>query len=337
MNSKSGVLAALSIRPHKINELIDKLPYSKHTIYKALQFLFEEGLINKRQEKGKIVVEISKDYTTQKMREIYIKALSFGIDPEVLLRESTLTIWKQLLKPKTLKDLQKSTGFSYPWVRNIVKFLVDSKLAVYEKRKPMIAVLKKEHELNLLLEQYTRKKRPSKRLLYEGTIPFEKLTKTPSEIEKILYQKIDSSLAIKDTGFMIKSEDKLSVVESVESELTIEELFLREIKTTEGVEDFCIRLIAQGKLDYDKLLNLAKEKEMVNSVGCYLDVLNDIKKRVNSKIIKEFQKNVTKRKATFLKEERKYGKGGWEDKYEEKWNVDLFLDIGAIRHGVRSI
>lgn len=337
MNAKSAVFATLSIRPHKINELIDKLPYSKHTIYTALQSLAEEGSITKRKEKGRVIAETSKDYETQKMREIYIKTLSYGIDPEILLRDSTLKIWKQLLKSRTLKDLQRITGFSYLWVRNIVKFLVDSKLAVYEKQKPLIAILKNEHELNLLLIQFTRKKRPSKRLFYEGTVPFEKLIKTPSEIEKILYQKIDSSLAIKDTGFVIRGEDKISLVESVESELTVEKLFLREIMSPEGVEDFCIRLVAQGKLDYDKLLKLAKEKDMVNTVGCYLDILNGIKKMVALRFIKEFEKHLTKRKTTFLKEERRYGKGGWEGKYEEKWNVDLYLDIGAIRHGVRSI
>jgi hypothetical protein len=35
MNAKSAVFAALSIKSHKINELIGKLPYSKHTIYKV--------------------------------------------------------------------------------------------------------------------------------------------------------------------------------------------------------------------------------------------------------------------------------------------------------------
>lgn len=315
---------------------MDKLPYSKHTVYKALKSLADNGLIRKKNERGEVVADISKDYTSQKLREIYIKALSYGVDPEILSRESTLTIWKLLTKHRTLKELQKSSGFSYLWVRNIVKFLVEAHLAVYEKRKPMITILNGEHELNVLLRQYTEVKKESERIYYAGTIPFERLIKTPEEIEEILYQKIDGSLAIKDTGFVIKGEDKLSVIESVEKELSAEEIFLREIKTPEGIEDFCIRLIASRKLDFDRLLALAKEKNMVNIVGCYLDILNNIKKIVDPDMIREFQKHVSKRKVTFLREEKRYGKMGWEDKYEEKWNVDIYLDIGAVRHGVRS-
>jgi hypothetical protein len=267
---------------------------------------------------------------------IYIKSLSYGVDPEVLLRDSSLDVWKQLATPRRLKELQRSTNLSYLWTRNIVQFLVDSNLAVYKKRKPVIAVLNKEHELNVLLRQYTEKKRSVKKIYYEGTIPFERLIKTPEEIEEILYQKIDGGLAIKDSGFIVRGEDKLILLESVERELKLEELFLREILTVEGVEDFCIRIIASGGLDYERLLSLAKQKDMANVVGCYFDILNGIKKIVASEVIEEFQNNLSKRRSVFLKDERRYGKGGWEDKYEKKWNVDIFLDLGAIRHGVRS-
>jgi hypothetical protein len=337
MNAKSAVFASLSIKPHKITEIINKLPYSRHTIYKTVELLAKDRLITKRKEKGKVVVEISKDYPTQKLREIYIKALSYGVDPEILLRETTLTIWKQLSAPKTLKKLQKITGFSYLWIRKMVKFLVVSNLAIYKKQKPMITVLNQDHELNILLKQFTKKNTDVDRVYYEGAVPFERLIKTPSEIEEILYQKIDGSLTIRDTGFMIRGKDKLSILESVEKEITIEKLFLREIKTPEGVEDFCIRLITSGRLNYEKLLNLAKKHDMVNIVGCYLDILNDIKKIIESDVLLKFHNNISKRKVTFLKQEKRYGKSGWEDKYEEKWNVNLFLDIGAIRHGVRSI
>jgi len=336
MNAKSAIFSVLSIKPHKISELIEKLPYSHHTIYKTLELLATDGLITKRKEKGKVVVETSKNYTTQKLREIYIKALAYGIDPEILLRKSSLIIWGKLEKPKTLKELQKSTGYSYLWVRNVVTFLVNTNLAILKKRKPMIVILNSEHELNILLKQYTEKKDDSKRIFYESTIPFERLIKTPNEIEEILYQKIDSSLTVRDTGFTIRGKDKLSVVESVDREFSPERFFLNEIKTLEGVEDFCIRLIASNKLNYDRLLNLAKEMEMVNIVGCYLNIINDLKKMVKSTVIKKFQKNVSKQKVMFLKSEKKFGKGGWEDKYEAKWNVDLYLDLGSIRHGVRS-
>jgi len=337
MNARTAIFTVLSIKPHKISELIEKLPYSQYTIYKTLELLATNGYITKRKEKGNVIVETSKNYNSQKLREIYIKALTYGIDPEILLRESTLIIWNELGKTKTLKELQKSTGFSYLWVRNIVIFLLNSDLAILKKRKPMIVILNSEHELNILLKQYIEKKDNNKKIYYEGTIPFERLIKTPTEIEEILYQKIDGSLTIKDTGFIIRGEDKLSVLESVDSKLSLERFFLSEIKTLEGVEDFCIKIIASEKLNYDRLFDLAKEMEMVNIVGCYLNIINDLKKMVKSAVIMKFQKNVSKQKVMFLKSEKKFGKGGWEDKYEAKWNVDLYLDLGSIRHGVRSI
>ena len=339
MNAKSAVFALLSIKPQKTFQLIDKLPYSHYTIYKTLELLFREELISKRKEKGKVVVEISKNYSTQKLREIFIKALAYGIDPERLLRESSLMIWNQLEKTRTLKELQKNSGLSYLWVRNVVIFLVNSNLAILKKRKPMIIILNSEHELNILLKKYTEKKNDidSKMIYYESTIPFQRLIKTPTEIEEILYKKIDGGLTIKNTGFTIRGNDKLRVVESVSRELSLEQLFLKEIKTPEGVEDFCIRLIALKKLNYDRLLDFAKEMGMVNIVGCYLNIINDLKNIVGSAVIMKFQKHVSKQKVIFLKSEKRYGKDGWEDKYEAKWNVELYLDIGTIRHGVRSI
>jgi transposase len=337
MNAKAAVFSALSVKPHKTRELIERLPYSEHTIYKALDRLAEEGLIDKRRNSREIMARVSSDYDTQKMKEIHIKALTHGIDPGVLMRDSTLAVWKQLDSPRTLKELQKTTGLSYPWVRNIVGFLKDSNLVIYEKRKPLIAVLDQEHEVNRLLKQCNGKSEKAERIYFDGALPFERLVKTPDEIERILYGKIDGGLVIMDTGFRLGGGDKLSIVESVEEELGPEEFFLHEIETPEGVEEFCVRIIASGKLDYRELLDSAKEKDMVNIVGCYLDILNGIRTFVDPEVVEEFQRNVSKRKATFLEEDREYGKTGWEEKYEERWNVDLFLDLGAIRHGLRSV
>ena len=338
MNASSAVFASLSIRPHTIKELINKLPYSSFTVYEAVKDLEKKGLIRKIRRGKNVLIIVSDGYNLQKLREIYIRALSFGIDPETLLRDTTMTVWKSIEKPKTLEEIQENVKLSDKWIKKILRFLVDSNLAVYEKRKPIIAVLRKEHGLNKLLKAFTEKEEETGTVYYEGTIPFEKQVKTPENIEKTLYEKIDESLTIKDTGFLIRGENgRLSILESVEKALSIEELFLREINTPEGVEDFCIRLIVSKKIDYKHLLMLAKKKNMVNVVGCYLDVLNSIKKIVEPDVIKAFEKNISKHKRTFLRQEKRYGKEGWEDKYEKKWRVDIYLDIGAIRHGVRSV
>lgn len=337
MNARSAVFASLSIRPHTIRELINKLPYSSFTVYEAVKDLEKKGLVRKIRRGENVLLIVSDGYKPQKLREIYIRALSFGVDPEMLLRDNTMAVWKSIEKSKTLEDIQEKVKLSDKWIKKILRFLVDSNLAVYEKRKPIIAVLRK-HGLNKLLKTFTEKEKKTEAVYYGGAIPFEKIIKTPENIEKTLYEKIDKSLTIKDTGFLIRGENRgLSILESVEKDLSIEELFLREISTPEGIEDFCIRLITSKKIDYKHLLMLAKKKNKVNVVGCYLDVLNSIKKIVDPDVIKVFERSISKHKSIFLPQEKRYGKEGWEDKYEKKWNVDIYLDIGAIRHGVRSV
>ena len=89
-------------------------------------------------------------------------------------------------------------------------------------------------------------------------------------------------------------------------------------------------------MDLDKLLRLSIEREMGSVVGCYLDILNGIEDLVSEDLINKFQEQLPKKRITFLEEEKTYGKSGWEDRYEDKWNVNLYLDIDAIKHGVRS-
>ena len=172
-----------------------------------------------------------------------------------------------------------------------------------------------------------------------GATPFEEIITTPDKIEKILYDKIDDSLTIKRTGFMIKGrKDKIAILESVATKQTLEEIFINKLMTPEGVEDVCIKILAYKNINYDALLQLAIKKNLVNQIGCYLDIINDIKKGiVPNEIVKKFHKNISNRKYVFLKDEMKYGRSGWEEKYAKKWNVDLYLDIGAIEHGVRAL
>jgi len=334
MKARSTLFAALSIRPHTVSELAKKLPFSKHTIYKALGSLSDDKLIRKRRERGSTVVQVSEDYAAQKLREVYIKSLSRGIDPGRLTMRSTISVWKELAEPRSLEDIRRNTGLSLPSVRKIVGFLVDSGLAICEKRKPMIVVRNEKHRLNGLLGQLAWEERTSEKVYYQGRVPFERLLRTPDEIERLLFEGIDSSLAIEGTGFHVRGEGKLRVLESVDEEPGPEELFLRDIGTPEGVEDFCLLLMGSGRLDNDRLLELARERKLVNTVGCYLDILRGL--GVDLEIGEGFGRSASEPRAVFLREERKYGKGGWEGRYEGRWNLDLYLDLGAIEHGVRS-
>ncbi len=334
MNARSAVFALISIKSHPLRELVKRLPYAQSTVYEAVRKLEKEGLA--KNSDG--LVFVAEGYSSQKLREIYIQALSYGMDPELLMRDSTISVWKSLGSPTTIQAVHKQTKLSVVSVKKILRYFGEKNLIEYLKKKPIIAVRDKEHSLNKLLETYLESETEKGVVYYPGSIPFDEMLKPPDQIEKMLYEQIDYGLTVTDTGFMVKSkEGRLTILESVEKELTLEEIFLRKLYTTEGVEDLCIMILFQKRIDYQQLLELAREKEMVNIVGCYLDIINDIKKIVSKKIIKAFMESKQKKKRSiFLTQEKRYSKGGWEGPYENKWNIDLYLDLGAIRHGIRS-
>jgi len=337
MNAKSSLFAVVSIKPQGIRELIHRLPYSQHSIYHAVSDLKKEGLIVKTRRGNGWVLDVADGYHPQKMREIYIQALSHGVDPEILLRDNTIRVWKVLKEPHTLNEIKNEVNLSERWIKNLLKFLVDSGLVLYRKRKPIIAVINENNELNYFLKSFTETQ-IEKTTYYTDSLPFDDIFQTPTNIERLLYEKIESNLMVKDTGFQIRGKDgKVNVLESIEEEPSLESIFLLKLLTSEGVEDICIRLVASNKMDYNNLFILAQERDMVNIVGCYLDILNGIKKFVNLNIINKYRNNISKHKKRFIKGEERYGKEGWVKKYERKWNVDLYLDIGAIRHGVRAV
>ena len=260
------------------------------------------------------------------------------------MRDSTISVWKYLNSPRTIKEICEETKLSTVWVKKILGYMKEKDLVVYEKSKPIIAMRNREHALNKLLESYFRPdEKDGERVYYPGSIPFQEMLLPPDQIERILYEQIDYPLTVKDTGFIVKGigrEVGVTILESVEEGLTMEGVFLRKLMTTEGVEDLCVKMIFQHRIDYGRLLDLSIKKEMVNIVGCYLNIINTIKETVPLTVIQSFEdyKNFKKtaKKIVFLPDEEQYGKNGWEGPFEERWNVDIYLDLGAIRHGVRS-
>lgn len=88
-------------------------------------------------------------------------------------------------------------------------------------------------------------------------------------------------------------------------------MIIKIIVTPEGVEDICIRLLVSKKINYDRLLNISIENNLVNLIGCYLDIINDINDQIIPKeVIKKFHNNITDKKIIFLKDEKQYGKSG---------------------------
>jgi hypothetical protein len=339
MNIKSAIFGLICIKPHKINSIVKRLPYSPDYIYNVIEEMLNEDKIVKIKTNGEMQLDVPKNYKDQKQKELFIKSLSYGIDPEILLRKNTLLIWKALDDTDNVKELTKKTKLSEKSVRKYLKFFTDSELTKFKKRKPLIVIKVNDHPLIPLLNSMIKEPKTTERIYSPGSTPFEEIITTPDEIERILYKKIDDSLTIKKTGFIIKGKrDKISVLESVTTKQTPEEIFLNKLVTPEGVEDLCIKILADKKIDFDMLLSHAIEKNLVNQTGCYLHILNDINKQlVPYKVIKKFHDNLSDKKHVFLKNEMRYGKSGWEKKYEEKWNVDLYLDVGAIEHGVRGV
>ena len=334
MNSKSVIFAVVSIRPHPLRDLVKRLPYAERTAYKQVKNLEDEGLIVNHDG----IIEVAQGFRAQKLREIYILSLSYGIDPEILTRDSTLSVWKEITQDTMFDKLRHKTNFSHVTVGRALMFLKNAGLIEYTKGKPIIARKVNTHPLNKKLQEFLSESEKKEVVFYSGRSPFQELLKTPEQIEKILYEQINKGLAVRNTGFLVKGKEGLvTIIESVDKDLTLEEYFIRKLMTTEGVEDICARIISQEKLDYLKLLDSAKKRDMVNIVGLYLDLVNEIKEMVPHAVLRGFQKNKSKRRKTFLKQEKQYGKGGWEDPYEKKWNVNIYLDLGAIRHGVRSL
>jgi len=339
MNIKSAIFGLICVKPQTINSIVKRLHYSSDSIYNALEDMLKEGKIVKIKTDGETHLDVPKDYNGQKLKEFFIKSLSYGIDPEILLRKNALAVWNSLDYFDNVTGIVQETNLSEKSVRKFLRIFSDFALIKFKKKKPIIAIKIKDHPLNLLLYLMLQEKDAKNKIYTPGSTPFEEIITTPDEIEKILYDKIDDSLTIKRTGFIVKGKKvKLSILESIPEKQTLEEIFIKKLMTPEGVEDICIRILAYKKLNYDTLLKHAIEKSLVNPVGCYLDIINDINKQIIPKgVVKKFLKNISNKKYVFLKDEVSYEKIGWEEKYEKKWNVNLYLDIGAIEHGARSL
>ena len=335
MNARSAVFALISIRSQPLRKLVNRLPYASPTVYNAVHQLEKESKV--KNENG--VIMLVEEYDAQKLSEIYIQSLSHGIDPEILTRKTTIAVWKALEQPTTIKDIRQKTKLSAVSVKKVLTYLKEKDMVVYLKRKPIVAKHNREHTLYKLLKDYLKKDKERQVVQYPGSVPFREIMETPDQVEKILYQQIDESLTVKDTGFLVKGDSKkIIILESVDRELTYEGTFLKKLFTTEGVEDLCVLMVKQGLLDYEGLLALAEEQKVMNIVGCYLDILYSLDEQmVPSSIIERFLKYKPKYKKTFLLQEKEYGKQGWEAPFEEQWNLDLYLDLGAIKHGVRSL
>jgi hypothetical protein len=337
MNAKSSVLSLVSLRPTTIRDIVQRLPYARATLYEAVEALINDGRLVRTRVGGSGAVAIPSGFSAQKIQQLYLKALSHGIDPQQLTKDSTISVWRGLGSIRTVKGLVELTGLSPRWVRRVLVELKDWGLVTFEKRRPIVARLVEDHPVNRVMGDIYEESATEAALLLPGSFPFTEELRTPREMERLLLDWMGGGLLIRNTDFQIMGKGGLlTVLDTVPMRPTLEETFLRMLTRTEGVEDICVRIIASNRLDHGKLLELAVESGMVNVVGCYLEIVRDLGVAVGKGVIEAYQERTDDRVTTFLEEERAYGKSGWEGPYEERWGVDIYLDRGAIRHGVGS-
>ena len=339
MDARTAVFALVSLRASRIGELAGKLPYAKTTVYSKVEGLVKDGLLVKIRGKDGPMVAVSDGWRPQKLREAHIRALSHGIDPEILLRESTLAVWRSLDKARGVGEVSKSAGISGKWARKVLGFLRRHGLVEYTCGKPIAAKKNGAHPLGPVLDSLAAgEKKRADVLRIPGAASFEELLATPAEIEKTLYEKMDEGLTVKETGFQLKGGGRrIWVVESEDGELCLENAFLKKLMTPDGTEDACIRILASGRLDIGRLLAKAKEAGVVNEAGCYLDIVNSLRPLVDKTVLRKFENDISGPKRAFLKSLRQHGKEGWEGPFEKRWKLDIYLDIGAMRHTVRAL
>jgi DNA-binding MarR family transcriptional regulator len=337
MNAKSSVLSLVSLRPTTIRDIVRRLPYARATLYEAVESLVNDGRLVRTREEGRAVVAIPSGHGHRKLQQLYLKALSHGIDPQRLTREGTIAVWRGLGPARTVRDLVGRTGLSPKWVRRVLAELEGWGLVAFEKRRPIIARLVGDHPVNLVLGDMFEEPGTGDALLLPGSFPFAEELATPRELERLLLDWMGGGLLIRDTDFQVLGGGgPLTVLDSVPRRPTLEETFLRMLTRPEGVEDICVRILASGRLDHEELLDLAVGRGMVNVVGCYLELVRDIGVTLDEGVVEMYLDRREDRVATFLESERAFGKSGWEGPYEERWGVDIYLDRGAIRHGVGS-
>jgi hypothetical protein len=339
MKLETKIYTVISLKPHTTNEIIHRLLYSNKTIYNALEKMIKEKELLKQKTKDGFLLTIPNDYHHEKKRELLITSLAHGIDPNYFLKESSQQIFTALDHVSTIQEISEKTGYSKKTVQTILQQLYKNHVLYFEKKKPIVVKKNLNHPLGKIYDSYLTRPKETKTLYHTGSSPYQEIISTPENIEKILYDKIDEGISVKNTDFLVISDEKkISRVESVPRKLSIEETFLHVLFTPEGVEDLCLKLLASGDLDFQRLLQEAIKKTMVNSVGCYLNIVHDVKPNlVPEKILHQFHDHVGENTVVFLKEEQPYGKTGWEKPYEKQWNVDLYLDRGALQHGLRSV
>lgn len=332
MRAENSVFAAVCTSPRSIRELKEELNFSESSIYHAVSRLRDQKLINAPRRGKEVVVEVADNYRGQKLKEIFIKAMANGANPEFLVSDNTLRVWKELRSSKGLEDLVGKTGLSYPTVHKICKSLRETGLVKVIRKNPLLLVLNESHPVNRSLKSYMEARRMVE-LPYLGHLPTELAYGRPEDIERVL---LEGGEGISLPGFRLRGE-RMRSIKALEH-VTPASIFLEELKRPEGAEAFCPHILKLANIDYDELLKLAEKNDMVNEVGCYLDIIRDLNpKLIPAEAIQKFLPARRKVERTFYRKEKKYGGDDRLRPYGETWNLNLYLDYDALKRNVEGV
>jgi hypothetical protein len=338
MNADVAVFSSVSITPQTIEELARTLPLSRHTIYKSVERLARTNLLSRQRLGKKVLLSVARGYHTAKLQEICIKALSRGVDPARLLSQSKRIARIADIDVLTARQVQKRTRLSLPATHRFMKSLETFGFAEVESMKPLAIRMLKSNELLKALLAIERRDEKEFPLELEER-PYLRSELPPEELERRLFTNMVARVpfAIEGTSFATRGQGKIELLTPTRNETT-EEKFMRLLLTPEGVEDTCIHMLRANQVNYEQLLQLARKRRMVNVVGCYLDILHGIDKRLVPKSVVELFKLHTsgRRHGVFLKQLKPIGKDDSLTRYAVDWGLDLYLDLDGIAHGVRS-
>ena len=341
MNVKAAVYSMLTSRPAPLQEVVSRLPYAKKTVYNAVEQMVKDGdLLSERRHNGALVISIPKDYYHQQLSLLHLFLVTLGIDPTPFLSTTCQRIWRSTTKEEiTSEQISHKTGFTAVTVRNYLHLLADADALTIIKKKPFTVQKNKSSELTRLLESIHRDEKTHNDVMFiPGSRPFDERFLSPEDLKRSIYDHPEQSMSITGTGFQLKGKGRHIVYESIKDYQDFEHIFLFSLFTSVGVEERCLWIIKSEKFDMKKLFDYAQKQNIVNIVGCYLHIIHDISADlVDKKAIEMFSKASNGKRTVFLKQLKQYGKQGWEVPYEKRWNVDLYLDLGAIKHGVRSV
>lgn len=339
MRAEQEIMLQLAGGPRHLQDLSRNLGYSKDSIYSSVGRLERRGHLLKFRKGKKVVVTLSRSREAQQQAELCVEAVAHGVDPEAFDQDSVLTTWKCLASRRdcSVNECVEATGLSYESVRNSFHFFINSDLANVVTKKPLRIALT-EGDLNRHLER--RFLDPLGQTVFTlSAAPFRKFYASPSQIKDLLLSD-EGPTVVQGVQRRVRTQDPLRIVEVMQGDISPVTVFLRELQTSDGVEDFCIQILGNRSLDFKELLRVARERGEVNVVGCYLDILSDSNPNLVAKADAErFLPFVSSGSPTiFLESEKQFGKEGWgEEPYERRWNVDLYLDMGAIEHGIRAV